>query len=184
MGPDYYELLRISPAATFDEVHKAYRTLAMEFHPDRNLTAGAAASMVAINEAYAVLSEPTRRRQYDQERKIMQQPFDVAGPILRAAHETLLKQGWSATQNSQSTLVLEHEQRAVRVALVPRLDSALLKKIGRQFAGFSVVLAVDIETPINLSLNAAIIDLMRSSHHGAPFPDDAYRRLFSPFLPL
>lgn len=73
-------------------------------------------------------------------------------------------------QNSESALVLEQEQRAVRVSLVPRLDSALLKKkIGRQCAGFSVVLAVDIETPVNLSLNTAIIDLMRSSHHGAPF---------------
>jgi hypothetical protein len=70
----------------------------------------------------------------------------------------------------------------VRVTLVERLDSALLKKIGRQFPGFSVVLAVDMETPINLSLSAAVIDLMHSSHHGAPFPDETYRRLFAAFL--
>ncbi len=66
--------------------------------------------------------------------------------------------------------------------LVARFDSALLKKIVRQFAGFSVVLAVEIETPINLSLQTAVIDLMRSSHHGAPFSDDVYRQLFAPFL--
>lgn len=47
----------------------------MEFHPDGNLTPGAAASMVAINEAYAVLGEPTRRRPYDQERKRVLQAF-------------------------------------------------------------------------------------------------------------
>jgi curved DNA-binding protein CbpA len=181
MNCDYYELLQIKPAATFDEVHKAYRALAMQFHPDRNPTPEAAATMISLNEAYAVLSEPASRRQYDQERR-QTQPFEIAGPILRAAHETLLKQGWNVAQNTESALVLEQERRAVRVSFVPRLNSGLLKKIGRQFAGFSVVLAVEMETPINLSLQAAVIDLMHSSHHGAPFPDEVYRQLFAPFL--
>src|SRR6516162_7459742 len=181
MKTDYYDMLKITPAATFDEVHKAYRLLALQFHPDRNSTPEASSRMILINEAYAVLSEPERRRRYDQERR-KTQPFDIAGPVLRAAHETLLKQGWSVTQNADSVLVLERERRAVRVTLIGRLDSALLKKIGRQFTGFSVVLAVDMETPINLSLSAAVMDLMHSSHPGAPFPDEAYRQLFAPFL--
>jgi curved DNA-binding protein CbpA len=46
--------------------------------------------MIALNEAYAVLSEPPSRRQYEQERR-KGQPFDIAGPIVRAAYETLLK---------------------------------------------------------------------------------------------
>ena len=54
--------------------------------------------------------------------------------------------------------------------------------VGRQFAGFTVVLAVEIETPINLSLHTAVIDLLHSRHHGAPFPDEAYRGLFASFL--
>lgn len=62
MSSDYYEMLRITPAASFDEVHKAYRLLAMQFHPDRNSTPEAASTMIAINEAYAVLSEPSSRR--------------------------------------------------------------------------------------------------------------------------
>jgi curved DNA-binding protein CbpA len=181
MEPDYYGLLRITPAATFDEVQKAYRSLAMQFHPDRNPTPDAASTMIAINQAYAVLSEPAKRRQYDQDRR-KAEPFDLAGPILRAAHETLLKQGWAVAQNTECMLVLERERQAVRITFVPRLDNMLLKKIGRQFGGFSVVLAVDIETPINLSFNVAVIDLMRSSHHGAPFPDESYRSLFAPFL--
>jgi curved DNA-binding protein CbpA len=181
MSLDYYEMLRITPAASFEEVHKAYRLLAMQFHPDRNHTPEAASTMIAINQAYAVLSEPAARRQYDQERR-KGQAFDIAGPIVRAAHETLLKQGWIVAHNTGSTLLLENEHRAVRVSVVPRLDTVLLKRIGRQFAGFSVVLAVEIETPINLSLQAAVIDLMRSCHHGAPFPDDVYRQLFAPFL--
>ena len=181
MEPDYYGLLRITPAATFDEVQKAYRSLAMQFHPDRNPTPDAASTMIAINQAYAVLSEPAKRRQYDQDRR-KAEPFDLAGPILRAAHETLLKQGWAVAQNTECMLVLERERQAVRITFVPRLHNMLLKKIGRQFGGFSVVLAVDIETPINLSFNVAVIDLMRSSHHGAPFPDESYRSLFAPFL--
>jgi curved DNA-binding protein CbpA len=181
MDPDYYERLQITPAATFAEVHKAYRALAMQFHPDRNPTPESASAMIAINEAYAVLSEPSSRRQYDQQRE-KTAPFDIAGPVLRAAHETLLKQGWTVGHNTESTLLLENEWRVVRVTFVSRLDSKLLKKIGRQFSGFSVVLAVGIETPLNLSLQAAVIDLMRSSHLGAPFPDDVYRQLFAPFL--
>jgi hypothetical protein len=79
-------------------------------------------------------------------------------------------------------MILEKDLRVVRVTLLARLDNASLKKVGRQFAGFTVVLAVDIETPINLSLHTAVIDLLHSRHHGAPFPDDAYRMLFAPFL--
>ena len=65
MERDYYELLQITPAATFDEVHRAYRSRAMEYHPDRNSKPDALSAMVAINEAYAVLSEPARRNVLD-----------------------------------------------------------------------------------------------------------------------
>ena len=107
---DYYGLLQISPAATFDEVHKAYRCLALQFHPDRNSKPGAASMMAAINEAYAVLSEPSRRRQYDQER-MKAAPFDIAGPILRAAYDTLLKQGWVVAHSSETSLVTDSSAR-------------------------------------------------------------------------
>ena len=178
---DYYDLLQISPAATFNEVHRAYRSLALQYHPDRNSTSGAVSMMAAINEAYAVLSEPSRRRQYDQER-MKAAPFDIAGPILRAAYDTLLKQGWVVAHSSETSLVLEQGLHAVRVSFAARLDSASLKRIGRQSAGFSVVMAVVIETPINLTFHTAVIDLMHSSHYGAPFPNENYRALFGPFL--
>src|SRR5437762_2291017 len=140
MASDYYELLQITTAATFDEVHKAYRALAMQYHPDRSSLPDAASTMVAINEAYAVLSEPSRRREYDQMR-VKTEPFEIAGPVLRAAYEALLKQGWIVAQSNDTTLVIEQGLRSVRVTFVPRLDNALLKKIGRQSPGFSVVMA-------------------------------------------
>ena len=181
MRRDYYEVLQITPAATFDQVHKAYRALAMQYHPDRNPKPDAASSMVALNEAYAVLSEPARRREYDRER-FKTGSVDVAGPILRAAYDTLLLQGWIVAQSNDWNVVLEQGARAVRVSFVARVDNALLKKIGRQFAGFSVAMAVEIETPINLAFHTAVIDLMHSCRIGPPFPDDAYRALFAPFV--
>ena len=181
MAGDYYDVLQIEPEASTEEIHRAYRELAMRYHPDRNATPDAAARMAALNEAYSVLGEPARRRRYDHERTKVRS-LDIAGPILRAAHDALRKQGWIVSADDGVNVILEQGTRAVRVSLIERLDNALLRKIGKQFAGFSVVLAVEIETPINLSFYTAVIDLMRSRHHGAPFPDDVYRALFSRFV--
>src|SRR5262249_28944965 len=148
--------------------------------PDRNPTPGAASKMAALNEAYAVLSDPTRRREYDRLRAPVG-PFDVAGPILRAAYDTLLKQAWPVVESSDQVLVLEQGWRSVRVSFSARADNKALKRICRESAAFSVVMAVEIETPFNLSFMTAVIDLMHSRHYGAPFPDEAYEALFAPF---
>jgi curved DNA-binding protein CbpA len=178
---DYYKLLQVDASATFDEIHKAYRVLAMRYHPDRNPTPEASSMMSSINEAYSVLSEPLRRQSYDQ-RRSKASPFDIASSILRAAGDRLQKQGWIVTANDEGHMILEQGTRAVRVTFVSRLDNARLKKVSRRFAGFSVVLAVEIELPINLALNTAVIDLLHSRYHGPPFPDQTYRALFAPFI--
>lgn len=63
---DYYEVLNVPRNATEDEVRKAYRKLAFQFHPDRNQNADAEQKFKEINEAYEVLSDAARRREYDQ----------------------------------------------------------------------------------------------------------------------
>ena len=64
---NYYEMLGVNKNASSNEIKKAYRTLAIKYHPDRNLGNKAAEEKFKdINEAYEVLSDQTRRVQYDQ----------------------------------------------------------------------------------------------------------------------
>jgi len=63
---DYYNILNVSKSASQDEIKKAYRKLAMKYHPDRNQgNKDAEAKFKDISEAYAVLSNPEKRKQYD-----------------------------------------------------------------------------------------------------------------------
>lgn len=63
---DYYEILGVTKSASLDEVKKAYRKLALAWHPDRNKAANAHEKFKEINEAYAVLSDPKKKETYDQ----------------------------------------------------------------------------------------------------------------------
>lgn len=66
---NYYEDLGISQKASADEIKKAYKRLAIKFHPDRNSEPGAEDKFKTINEAYEVLSDDFKRRQYDASRE-------------------------------------------------------------------------------------------------------------------
>jgi curved DNA-binding protein len=67
MALDYYKVLGVSRTATADEVRKAYKQLAREHHPDVKPNDTAAAERFKqANEAYEVLSDPEKRKQYDQ----------------------------------------------------------------------------------------------------------------------
>jgi curved DNA-binding protein len=63
---DYYKTLKVRKDASAEEIKKAYRKLAMKYHPDRNRgDAAAEERFKEINEAYAVLSDTEKRKQYD-----------------------------------------------------------------------------------------------------------------------
>ena len=70
MPKDYYKILGISRTSTEDEIKKAFRKLAHQYHPDKS--GGNEAKFKEINEAYQVLSDDKKRAQYDQ--------FGSAGP--------------------------------------------------------------------------------------------------------
>ena len=63
---DFYEILEISKSSSADEIKKAYRKVAMKFHPDRNPGDHTAEDKFKeAAEAYEILSDPDKRAQYD-----------------------------------------------------------------------------------------------------------------------
>lgn len=82
---DFYEVLGVSKSASADEVKRAYRKLALEYHPDRNKNKEAGEKFKEVTAAYEVLSDPQKKSQYDQfghsafEQGAGQGPFGGAG---------------------------------------------------------------------------------------------------------
>ena len=66
MGKDYYKILGVARGASEDEIKKAYRKLALKYHPDKNQSAGAEEKFKEIGEAYDVLSDNKKKQVYDQ----------------------------------------------------------------------------------------------------------------------
>lgn len=65
MGKDYYKILGIPKTSKDDEIKKAYRKMALRYHPDKNKTIGAEEKFKEVAEAYEVLSDKKKRDIYD-----------------------------------------------------------------------------------------------------------------------
>lgn len=68
--PCLYSILGVTPAATLEEIKRAYRGLAAEYHPDKNKSPDAAGRFREISDAYELLCEETKKVQYDLQLRI------------------------------------------------------------------------------------------------------------------
>src|SRR2546423_15457908 len=76
---DYYEMLQISPNAQMDTINRVYRMLAQRFHPD-NPESADTERFLRLQSAYAVLSNPDRKMEYDEDRRrYYDRPMEVFG---------------------------------------------------------------------------------------------------------
>jgi len=93
MAKDYYQILGVPRNATNQQIKKAYRQLAMQYHPDRNpgKEAWANEKFKGINEAFSVLGDPEKRKQYDQFGTVGNIGDIFGSPFTRTTFEDLMK---------------------------------------------------------------------------------------------
>ena len=93
MAKDYYSILGVTRNANGEEIKKAYRKLAMQYHPDRNpgKEQWANNKFKEINEAFSVLGDPEKRKQYDQFGTVGNVGDIFGSTYTRATFEDLMK---------------------------------------------------------------------------------------------
>ena len=84
---NFYETLGVKEGSTQDEIKKAYRKLAVQYHPDKNPEGGE--KFKEISEAYEVLGDENKRSQYDRSRRFSDDNFSFM-------YDTVFTQGWSS----------------------------------------------------------------------------------------
>ena len=88
---DHYTALGLGSSASLADIKKAFRQKASQYHPDRNMDAGAPARFRAVQEAYDVLSDEDKRLAYDNNRRrnLLDDPAQTARDIWQSYFEPL-----------------------------------------------------------------------------------------------
>lgn len=147
MPPNHYKTLGISETASVDEIKKAYRKLARQYHPDVSQEKDASERIKAVNEAYHVLSDADKKRQYDYARQ-----QDKRGPSFHWPPASS-QAGFQGFNDVFDSYFKERNRRR------SRLELTLPLHLEQVFQGGS--------TPIQVKGNSLSIDLPAGIEDGA-----------------
>jgi curved DNA-binding protein CbpA len=128
---DFYEVLQVHPRAEADVIRAAYRTLARKYHPDHG---GDALRMIALNDAWDVLGDPSRRAAYDASRiETESRPPTPAAPVTGAPAAT----GTSTANGAPAAPGAPRQPDATHAGPPPGHPSGTVLDFGR-YAGWSL----------------------------------------------
>lgn len=132
---NYYEVLGVEENATQDQIKAAYRSLVKSYHPDVNAAPNASTFFRLIREAYETLSDPSKRRDYDNQNSRPQSPpqEEAAPPKSTAQYEAYQPTPAPATYAEPTPETLDD----VRRKDIPFIDS-LITLIGSGIAAHSL----------------------------------------------
>jgi len=99
-GRCHYEVLRLKPTATESEIRKAYKKLALIYHPDKNQFASATSRFQEIGKAYAVLGDKISRASYDRQRLPPRSPRTSSASTTHTTTFTSFHFGFASTSNN------------------------------------------------------------------------------------
>lgn len=112
--PDYYKILGLTQASSQDEIKRAFRKLAKETHPDVCKDIGANDRFVEINEAYAILSDPEKRKSYHTQ--LIRQRENLSRPYAQRTQERQTTNTTSNPSRDYNEWVRQARERADREA--------------------------------------------------------------------
>lgn len=133
MQKNYYVVLGVSSGATLGEIKAAFRRRAMELHPDRS--GSESAPFIELQEAYGVLSDPQRRRHYDEQRRpvaVRRTPWGPAPePLIRSRPRAEPFEQWATEPDIREVSIHESFE-----AYHPSFDE-LFERLWSNFEGFT-----------------------------------------------
>ncbi|ULQ57327.1 DnaJ domain-containing protein [Flavihumibacter rivuli] len=130
---DYYEILEIHPDASEAEIKRAYRKLAMRFHPDKNVgNPYAIHHFREIQEAYEVLSNPSKRNEYHYQRQVFGQNGKRSFRYQPVTPMQLLKEARQIATHVQQVDIFRMNHEALNNQVLQLLNEPHIKILAEQ----------------------------------------------------
>lgn len=173
MEHSHYQTLGISKNAGDSDIKKAYRSLSFKYHPDRNQTSEAVSKIREINDAYDILGDQTKRKQYDLEQKLgMGHMFDFQNggrggpPPMSDLFEMLFQQMPPMDQSNMPDIAMFRDDSG---------ESPFIQNNGNPFVRlFQTGTKVPPPTPIQTTM----VITYEQAYHGCKLPIEINRELF------